>query len=73
MGQIISNKPTGGVFRSNKPLGGVFQSNKPTSGLVDQTEGFVYLENKIMLKGQSMGLLLALTYPVQFNFVGERT
>jgi hypothetical protein len=64
MGQVISNIPAGGLLNTNKPTGGMFNSI---------TEGKVYLENKTILKGQSMGLLLSLTYPERFSFIGERT
>ena len=73
MAQIISDKPTNGVVVTDKPEGSSLVSNAPLAGKIDsQTEGYVYLENKTINKGEPMGMLLTLTYPNTFNFIGER-
>ena len=74
MGQLIIDKPVTGSLLNDKPTSVNLLKNKPEVGIINtDTLGEVYLENKTILVGQPMGLLLALTYPTTLTFTGERS
>lgn len=54
-----------------KPSNVSVLDTKPKNNLVSQPTQ-VYLETKTILKGQPMGLLLAITYPSQLTFTATR-
>ena len=68
---IIPDKPQNKAVINTYPANQAVLNTLPKNqSLIDHN--YVYTESRTINAGQSMGLLLALTYPTTITFTGER-
>ena len=60
------------LLSQTKPKNARLDFQKPKMGKVTGETETTYYDDNTILKGQPMGLLLAITYPAQLDFEAER-